>query len=120
MRYDPRRAQSEENELIRSRDEMLRLQAENARLASIAQHIKTPINTPVNTPVNTPAFGRMHAARMPVPRAARAPQSSQPRILLTIALVIIAFLAGFWYANALSDGAALRQLQASDGMLPSP
>lgn len=119
MRYDPRRAQSEENELIRSRDEMLRLHAENARLASLAQRTNTSVNTPVNTPINTPAFGRVHAVRMPVPRAARAPQSNGQRVLVTIALVIIAFLAGFWYANALSDGAALRQLEASEGMLPS-
>ena len=112
MRFDPRRAQHDENELIRSRDEMLRLQAENARLQSVGRR--------TTTPVSTPAFGRMHSARMPVARALRAPQSNRRRIVTTIVLVVIAFLAGFWYANALSDGAALRQLEASEGMLPSP
>jgi len=112
MRFDPRRAQNEEKELMRSRDELLRLQAENGRLASPAQQTRTP--------ASTQAFGRMHSVRVPVARAPRAPQSNRRRIATTIGLVIIAFLAGFWYANALSDGAALRQLEASEGLLPSP
>ena len=112
MRFDPRRAQNDETELTRSRDEMLRLQAANARPQAVGRR--------TTTPVSTPAFGRMHAVRTPVARAPRAAQSSRRRVVIMIALVVSAFLMGFWYANALSDGAALRQLEASEGMLPSP
>ena len=110
MRFDPRRPQPDANELLRTRDEMARLQAEKARQTAIAQQTKTP--------TITPAYGRMHAVRMPVARTARATQSNQQRAVFTVALVVIAFLSGFWYANALSDGAAIRQLEATDGMLP--
>ena len=110
MRFDPRRPQPDANELLRSRDEMARLQAEKARQTAIAQH--------TNTPTNTPAYGRSHAVRMPVARTTRPSQSNRQRVVVTIALVVIAFLSGFWYANALSDGAAIRQLRVTDGMLP--
>lgn len=120
MRYDPRRAHADEQELLRSREEMARLQAENARLVQFAQHASQQPSVPYPAPTNsTPAYGRMAAVRMPPQRTVRpTSHSARQRTLITVAIAVAAFLFGFLYANALSGGAAIRQLEATDGMLP--
>ena len=115
MRYGPRRAHADEQELLRSREEMARLQAENARLVQLTQHASQQ----PSVPNSTPAYGRMAAVRMPPQRTVRPTSySARQRTLITVAIVVAAFLFGFLYANALSGGAAIRQLRATDGMLP--
>ncbi len=121
MRFDPRRPQADEIALLRAREEVARLLAENARLASLGQHRATPANTPTVMPALAPGFGRVSAVRPAVTRTTRpATMTDQRRYLVLGASVVLAFLLGFAYANELSDGAALRAFKSGEGRFQSP